>query len=192
MEFIKKSVKGYKKTYVTSKGVRKNTKPNLTLYLGTNTPFEPEQEIILMDMELFNLIDSLLDLTNIRNDNIIDKINELKQFQTITPVNTKNSLEIQKLKDTINELETKLNTKAITYDKLNDELHQFKNLSLIDSNREKEYIKLIGYYEKLEAKMESYSLLNRIRNKDPKQEIPRPETPLLTKDNYNDNPHHEH
>lgn len=186
MEFIKKSVKGYKKSYVTSKGVRKNTKPNLTIYLGANTPFEPDQEIILMDMELFNLIDNLLDLTNTSKDNIPDKINELKQFQTTKPDNTKNSLETQELKDKINELETKLNTKTIAYDNLNDELHQFKNLSLIDSNKEKEYIKLIGYYEKLEAIRGAYGVFDRVRNKDPKQEIPRPETPLLSNDNSND------
>lgn len=183
MEFIKKSVKGYKKSYVTSKGVRKNTKPNLTIYLGANTPFEPDQELILMDMELFNLIDNLLDLTNTSKDNIRDKINEFSQFQTTEPDIAKNSLEIQELQDTIKELETKLNNKTIQYDNLNDELHKFKNLSLIDSNKEKEYIKLIAYHEKIEAKREAYSLLNRIRNKDPKQEIPRPETPLLTSDN---------
>lgn len=186
MEFIKKSVKGYKKSYVTSKGVRKNTKPNLTIYLGANTPFKPDQELILMDMEFFNLIDKLLDLTNISKDNIPDKINEFSQFQTTNPDNTKKSLEIQELKNKLTELETKLNTKTIAYDKLNDELHQFKNLSLIDSNKEKEYIKLIGYYEKLEAKREAYGLIDRVRKKDPKQEITRPETPLLTNDNSND------
>lgn len=62
---------------------------------------------------------------------------------------------------------------------------------MIDSNREKEYIKLIGYYEKLEAKREAYSLLNRIRNKDPKQEIPRPETPLLSSDSSKSNDYQE-
>ena len=183
MEFIKKSVKGYKKSYVTSKGIRKNTKPNLTIYLGANTPFKPDQELILMDMELFNLLDNLLDLTNTSKDNIQDKIESLKQYQTTKPDNTKNSLEIQELNDKIKELENKLNAKELEYNKLNDELHQFKNLSLIDSNKEKEYIKLIGYYEKLEVKRGAYGLLDRVRNKDPKQEIPRPETPLLTSDN---------
>lgn len=183
MEFIKKSVKGYKKTYVTSKGVRKNTKPNLSIYLGANTPFEPDQELILMDMELFNLLDNLLDLTNASNDNIRDKIKELNQFQTTKPDNTKNSLEIQELRDKIKELESRLNNRNIKYDNLNDELHKSKNLIIRKEREEKEYIKLLGYHEKLEAKREAYGLLDRVRNKDPKQEIQRPETPLLTSDN---------
>ena len=180
MEFIKKRVKGYKKSYVTSKGVRKNTKPNLTIYLGANTPFEPDQELILMDMELFNILDNLLDLTNTSNDNIPDKIESLKQYQTTKPDNTKNSLEIQELQDTITKLNTKLDKLENEKETLNQELHQFKNLSLIDSNKEKEYIKLLGYYERLEQKREDYGLFDRVRNKDPKREIPRPETPLLT------------
>ena len=183
MEFIKKSVKGYKKSYVTSKGVRKNTKPNLTIYLGANTPFEPEQELILMDMELFNLLDNLLDLSNTNSDNIQDKIESLKQYQTTKPDNTKNSLEVQELKDQITELNNKIVKLDNEKETLNQELHQFKNLSLIDSNKEKEYIKLLGYYEKLEQKREDYNLFDRVRNKDPKQDIPRPETPLLTKGN---------
>lgn len=183
MEFIKKSVKGYKKTYVTSKGVRKNTKPNLTIYLGANTPFEPEQELILMDMELFNLLDNLLDLTNTSQELIPDKIESLKQYQTTNPDNTKNSLEIQELQDTIDKLNTKLDKLESEKETLNQDLHQFKNLLLIDSNKEKEYIKLLGYYEKLEQKREDYNLLDRVRNKDPKHEIPRPDTPLLTNEN---------
>ena len=183
MEFIKKSVKGYKKTYVTSKGVRKNTKPNLTIYLGANTPFEPEQELILMDMELFNLLDNLLDLTNTSQEHLQDKIESLKQYQTTNPDNTKNSLEIQELQDTIDKLNTKLDKLESEKETLNQDLHQFKNLLLIDSNKEKEYIKLLAYHEKLEQKREDYNLLDRVRNKDPKQEIPRPETPLLTNEN---------
>lgn len=183
MEFIKKSVKGYKKTYVTSKGVRKNTKPNLTIYLGANTPFEPEQELILMDMELFNLLDNLLDLTNTRKELIPDKIESLKQYQTTNPDNTKNGLDIQELQDTIDKLNTKLDKLESEKETLNQDLHQFKNLLLIDSNKEKEYIKLLAYHEKLEQKREDYNLLDRVRNKDPKQEIPRPETPLLTNEN---------
>lgn len=186
MEFIKKSVKGYKKTYTTKKGVKKNTKPNLTIYLGANTPFEPDQELILMDMELFDLLDNLLDLSNLNPDNIQDKFNSLNQYQTTNPDNSKNSLEIQELKDKIKELETQLNKKSNDYDNLNDELHNFKNLSLIDSNKEKEYIKLIGYYELLLQKREDYNIFQRLRNKDPKQDIPRPETPLLNKDNNTD------
>ena len=186
MEFIKKSVKGYKKSYVTSKGVRKNTKPNLTIYLGANTPFKPDQELILMDMELFNLLDNLLDLTNASQEHLQDQIKSLKQYQTTNPDNTKNSLEIQELKDQIAKLNQDLINKDNEYKKLNDELHQFKNLSLIDSNKEKEYIKLIGYYEMLEVKRGAYGLFDRVRNKDPKQEIPRPDTPLLNQDNKQD------
>lgn len=181
MEFIKKSVKGYKKSYVTSKGVRKNTKPNLTIYLGANTPFEPDQELILMDMELFNLMDNLLDLTNTSKDNIQDKIESLNQFQTTKPDNVKNSLEIQELQDTIDKLNTKLDKLESEKETLNQDLHQFKNLSLIDSNKEKEYIKLLAYHEKLEQKREDYNIFERVRNKDPKHEIPRPDTPLLDK-----------
>lgn len=181
MEFVKKSVKGYKKSYVTKKGVRKNTKPNLTIYLGANTPFEPDQELILMDMELFNLIDNLLDLSNTNKDNIQDKIESLKQCQTTKPDNTKNGLEVQELQDKIDKLNTKLDKLESEKETLNQDLHQFKNLSLIDSNKEKEYIKLLAYHEKLEQKREDYNLLDRVRNKDPKHEIPRPDTPLLDK-----------
>ena len=181
MEFVKKSVKGYKKSYVTKKGVRKNTKPNLTIYLGANTPFEPDQELILMDMELFNLIDNLLDLSNTSKDNIQDKIESLKQYQTIKPDNTKNGLDIQELQDTIDKLNTKLDKLESEKETLNQDLHQFKNLSLIDSNKEKEYIKLLAYHEKLEQKREDYNIFERVRNKDPKHEIPRPDTPLLDK-----------
>ena len=183
MEFIKKNVKGYKKSYVTSKGVRKNTKPNLSIYLGANTPFNPDDEVIIMDMELFNLIDDLLNLSDNTPDNIKDKIHDLKQFQTIEKNDTRNSLEIEKLETQITELENKLNNKIIAYDNLNDELHQFKNLSLIDSNKEKEYIKLIAYHEKLETLRENYNLFDRVRNKNPKNDIVRPETPLLSNDN---------
>lgn len=185
MEFIKKSVKGYKKSYVTSKGVRKNTKPNLTIYLGANTPFEPEQELILMDMELFNLLDNLLDLTNTSKDNLQDKIESLKQSQTIKPDNPKNSLEIQEYQDTIDNLNDELDLQRERVEILNQDLHKHKNILLRESNKEKEYIKLMGYYEKLEQKRDDYGIFDRVRNKDPKQEIPRPETPLLSSD---DNP----
>ena len=183
MEYIKKKVKGYKKSYVTSKGVRKNTKPNLTIYLGANTPFKPDQELILMDMQLFNLIDSLLDLTNTSKDNIPDKIESLKQYQTTKPDNTKNSLEIKELKDEIKELNILLDEVTKEKDNYNNELHKSKNLIIRKEREEKEYLKLLGYYEKLEVKRGAYGLLDRVRNKDPKQEIPRPETPLLTNDN---------
>ena len=183
MEFVKKSVKGYKKSYVTKKGVRKNTKPNLTIYLGANTPFEPDQELILMDMELFNLLDNLLDLTNTSKDNIQDKIESLNQYQTTKPDITKNSLEVQELQDNIKELETKLNNKNNDYDKLNDELHKSKNIIIREGNKEKEYIKLVEYYKSIDNIRCAYGLLNRVRNKDPKHEIPRPDTPLL--DNRN-------
>ena len=148
MEFIKKSVKGYKKSYVTSKGVRKNTKPNLTIYLGANTPFEPDQELILMDMELFNLLDNLLDLTNTSKDNIQDKIESLNQYQTINPDNTKNSLEVQELQDQIAELNNQVTKLTDDKETLNQELHKSKNIIIREGNKEKEYIKLLGYYER--------------------------------------------
>lgn len=182
MEFIKKSVKGYKKSYVTSKGVRKNTKPNLTIYLGANTPFEPDQELILMDMELFNLIDNLLDLSNTSKEHLPDKINEFNQFQTTKPDNAKNSLEMQELKDQIKKLENNLNEKNKKYDNLNDELHKSKNLIIRKEREEKEYIRLVEYYKSIDNIRSGYGLLNRVRNKDPKHEIPRPETPLLAND----------
>ena len=183
MEFIKKSVKGYKKSYVTSKGVRKNTKPNLTIYLGANTPFEPDQELILMDMELFNLLDNLLDLTNTSKDNIQDKIESLNQYQTINPDNTKNSLEVQELQDQIAELNNQVTKLSDDKETLNQELHKSKNIIIREGNKEKEYIKLLGYYERLEQKRGDYGVLDRVRNKDPKHEIPRPDTPLLTSEN---------
>lgn len=180
MEFIKKSVKGYKKSYVTSKGVRKNTKPNLTIYLGANTPFEPDQELILMDIELFNLLDNLLDLSNTNKEQLQDKIECLKQCQTTNPDNTKNSLEIQELEDKIKNLKNSLNDKSKKYESINDELHKSKNLIIRKDQEALEYERLISYHKQLEAKREAYGLLDRVRNKDPKQEIPRPETPLLT------------
>lgn len=186
MEFIKKSVKGYKKSYVTSKGVRKNTKPNLTIYLGANTPFKPDQELILMDMDLFNLLDSLLDLTNASQEHLQDHIKSLKQYQTTNPDNTKNSLEIQELKDQIAKLNILLDEVTKEKDNYNNELHKSKNLIIRKEREEKEYLKLLGYYEMLEVKRGAYGLLDRVRNKDPKQEIPRPDTPLLNQDNKQD------
>lgn len=186
MEFIKKSVKGYKKSYVTSKGVRKNTKPNLTIYLGANTPFKPDQELILMDMDLFNLLDSLLDLTNASQEHLQDQIKSLKQYQTTNPDNTKNSLEIQELKDQIAKLNILLDEVTKEKDNYNNELHKSKNLIIRKEREEKEYLKLLGYYEMLEVKRGAYGLLDRVRNKDPKHEIPRPDTPLLNQDNKQD------
>ena len=181
MEYIKKNVKGYKKSYVTSKGIRKNTKPNLSIYLGANTPFNPDDDVIIMDMELFNLIDDLLDLSDNTTDNIKDIIHDLKQFKTIEKNDTRNSVELVELKEKVTELQKELNIKNTEYDKLNDELHQFKNLSLIDSNKEKEYIKLIAYHEKIELVWENYNLFERIRNKNPKDNISIPYTPILDK-----------
>ena len=183
MEFIKKSVKGYKKSYVTSKGVRKNTKPNLTIYLGANTPFEPEQELILMDMELFNLLDSLLDISNISKENLEDKINDLKQFQTTKSNYISNGLEIQELQDTIAKLNQDIISKDNTINELNNDLHKHKNILLRESNKEKEYIKLLDYYKSIDDIRGAYGVWNRLKNKDPKQDIPIPNTPLLTKEN---------
>ena len=186
MEFIKKSVKGYKKTYTTKKEVKKNTKPNLTIYLGANTPFEPEQELILMDMELFNLLDNLLDLSNLNPDNIQDKITEFKQLQTIKSNYINNGLELQELQDNINKLNQELIVKDNTINELNQDLHHHKNILLRESNKEKEYIKLLDYYKAIDSVRGAYGLFNRVRNKDPKQDIPRPETPLLTSENNPD------
>jgi len=183
MEFIKKQVKGYKKSYTTAKGVKKNTKPNLTIYLGANTPFKPEQELILMDMELFNLLDSLLDLSNLNNNNIQDKINEFNQLQTIKSNYINNGLEIQELQDTIAKLNQELNNKNDEIQELNQDLHKHKNILLRESNKEKEYIKLLEYYKSIDNVRGTYGVLNRLRNKDPKEYIPRPETPLLTNEN---------
>ena len=134
MEFIKKKVKGYKKSYVTSKGVRKNTKPNLNIYLGANTPFNADDDVIVMDMELFNLIDDVLHLSDNTADNINDSISDLKQFQTIDNNNTGNGAEIKELKEKVTELQKELNIKNTECDKLNNELHQFKNHKLMKIN----------------------------------------------------------
>lgn len=183
MEFIKKSVKGYKKSYVTSKGVRKNTKPNLMIYLGANTPFEPEQELILMDMELFNLLDSLLDLSNLNQDNIENRINEFNKLQTIKSNYINNGLEIQELQDNIAKLNQELIAKDNTINDLNQDLHKHKNILLRESNKEKEYIKLLDYYKSIDNVRGAYGFFDRVRNKDPKEYIPRPETPLLESGN---------
>jgi len=179
MEFIERKVKGYKKSYTTSNGKRKYTKPSLNVYLGANTPFNVDDDVILLDGALFNKLDDALGLRTKSLDEIQIMLDEFMEFQTNKSDTAKNSLELQGLIDTINNKDKLLDDKEKELQELRSEIAKHKNVILRDTKKENEYIKKLNYYERLEDIRANYGLLDRLRNKDPKHQLELPSTPLL-------------
>ena len=179
MEYVQRKIKGYKKSYTTSNGKRKYTKPSLNIYLGANTPFNVDDEVTILETDLFNKLDAMLDLKNKSLEDIEILLTDFETFQTNESNNSKNSIELNKLLDTLDNKEKQLETKEKEIRELRDEINKHKNIILRDTKKENEYIEKIHYYERLEDTRANYGWLDRLRNKDPKLQIERPNTPLL-------------
>lgn len=108
LEYIEKKIKAYKRTYKTKTGETKEITPNLSIYLGNQTHFKPNESVIIIAKQEFQeLLNNSTETPETKQE-----IKELKQNLETEKNNTKQILnkcnnktkQIQELQQTINNL----------------------------------------------------------------------------------------
>ena len=187
LEFVEKTIKAYKRTYKTKSGETKETTPNLSIYLGNQTHFKPNETVIIITKQEFQ---ELLNNTT-ETPETIEEIRELKEsleseknnYLQLLNKNTKQTKQIQELKETINNLElelteTKQELKEQTnnYNKSIDKKETLYNNLVLSQQETKNLMNENAYLEKIIIAYENMGAFNRLLKRNPKNTIAPPET----------------
>ena len=196
LKYIEKKIKAYKRTYNTKKEGKKETTPNLSIYLGNQTPFKPNEIVIIIDKQEFQ---ELLNNTS-ETPETIQEIKELKEsLETeknncieLLNKNTKQTKQIQELKETINKLETELTEtkqelkeQTNNFNKANEKKEQLYNNVILLQQKNTILTQENSYLEQIIIAYEEMGALNRLLKRNPKNKIAPPETIETNKLNEN-------
>lgn len=191
LEYIEKKIKAYKRTYKTKTGETKETTPNLSIYLGNQTHFKPNELVIIIAKQEFQeLLNNSTETPETKQE-----IKELKQNLETEKNNTKQILnkcnnktkQIQELQQTINNLETELNKtkqelkeETTKYNNAIDKKETLYNNLVLSQQETKNLINENAYLDKIIIAYESMGALNRLLKRNPKNKIAKPETIEIT------------
>lgn len=191
LEYIEKKIKAYKRTYKTKTGETKETTPNLSIYLGNQTHFKPNESVIIIAKQEFQeLLNNSTETPETKQE-----IKELKQNLETEKNNTKQILnkcnnktkQIQELQQTINNLETELNKtkqelkeETTKYNNAIDKKETLYNNLVLSQQETKNLINENAYLDKIIIAYESMGALNRLLKRNPKNKIAKPETIEIT------------
>lgn len=174
-----KEVKGYSKKYKTKSGAIKETKPNKTISLGSNSIFNAGDSVVIIEKKDYEYI-----------FNYSSSDDEIKELEKKLKISSKNSQELEKnnnklfqelqeLKNTNKELQHQLELEKEQHQKDLKELNN--NLTKANDKKDTLYNSLLiakdklNYYEIILTKYRTMGIFQRLIKHDPTKEIPAPE-----------------
>ena len=168
IEYEIKEVKGYTKKYKTKNGTIKETKPNNTISLGSNSIFKAGDSVIIFNKLYYDKIKNTPD----NKEEIKELQNQLndssKKFQELEKNYKEQFQEFQELKQTNKELETANKELQNQLNKSNDKKDTLYNSLLIAKDK-------LNYYEVILTKYKTMGIFQRIFKHDPTKDTPAPE-----------------